>query len=292
MGSELGRGLLTTSSDCATIVTWVKPSRFAKKHAMMAHFLEQSINCTFTKCKYLLQAWKSASHWVMLVTGTRTQPLNNSTTWSWSLDRTQKTERTQVRPTGEWTAEASQGHAAVPGARRELGSRYSLLPRPAATSGLGKRIVFLLQGLLPSGLIWPQTASWVRKTTLFQSRHGHRTLVFPQLQKGTISNFSLSWEDSCKVMGIPWKSRRPSVNNRILALTFPPAGNFNTDPIKSVSSLIISENLQCFYRIQRDQKVLKFLLESSHNPSCWRYERITEANIKLLTQLQFKLNFL
>lgn len=92
MGSEIGGGLLMTSSDCVTVVTWVEPSRFAKKHVMMAHFLEQSINCAFTKCKCLLHAWKSASHWVMLVTGTRTQPLNNSTTWSWSLERTQKTE--------------------------------------------------------------------------------------------------------------------------------------------------------------------------------------------------------
>ena len=91
-------------------------------------------------------------------------------------------------------------------------------------------------------------------------------------------------------MGIHGKTKRPSISNRILALTFPLGGNLNIDPVKSISSLIFGENLQCFHRIPRDQKVPELQPEFSHSPSCGGDKRASE--IKCPTQLQFKLNFL
>lgn len=39
-------------------------------------------------------------------------------------------------------------------------------------------------------------------------------------------------------MGIHRKTKRPSISDRILALTFSLGGNLNTDPVKSISSFL------------------------------------------------------
>lgn len=154
-----------------------------------------------------------------LVTGTQTQPLKTSRV-RWSLP-------------GTHMGKPSRGGAAAPGASREVGFPARPPVQVPEASGLGKKHCFyIIRGLAPSGLVWLQTGSWARKAVLSQARYGHRTWVRFLICREEQPLTSLFPDRSpIKVMGIHRKTKRPSISDRILALTFPLGGNLNTDPV-------------------------------------------------------------